>query len=87
MSTTIMGRRYIAILGAVAAGRCELSGGRAPDVFVDGLCCCDHSAAGLLIGLGLICPAPPALGCHRVRARITELGLATLADDLGSAAA
>ncbi|MGH3947955.1 MAG: hypothetical protein ACRDSE_02360 [Pseudonocardiaceae bacterium] len=34
-----------AILAAVAAGRVEMSCSCEPDLFVDGLCCCDQVAA------------------------------------------
>lgn len=70
-------RRDRAILRAVAAGRAEMTCSCEPDLFIDGLCCCDQSTAHRLAHDGLIAPA--ALTGSRVRAVLTAAGAATLA--------
>lgn len=71
--------RHIALLRAVAAGRCELTGSCVPDLFIDGRACCDQSAAHLLARKGLIRHAAPAALGDRVPALLTEAGRAVLA--------
>ena len=52
-ATTLSGRDR-AILRAVAAGGAELQLGAEPDLFLDGRCCCDQTAAHYLVHAGLI---------------------------------
>lgn len=71
--------RSRAILRAVASGGAELSGGREPDLFLDGRCCSDQSAARVLVHAGLIAPAGPRAGGRvgfgqRVTACLTPTG-------------
>ncbi len=44
-TTNTLSGRDRAILRAVAAGGAELALGTEPDLFLDGRCCCDQSAA------------------------------------------
>ncbi|MBA2310609.1 MAG: hypothetical protein H0W01_15255 [Pseudonocardiales bacterium] len=53
-TTTELTARHRALLRAVAAGRCELNGGRDPDLLVDGLCCCDQFSARQLLRAQLV---------------------------------
>lgn len=77
-ATATLDHRRIAVLKAVLAGRCELSGGSEPDIYVDGLCCCDHSVAGDLLRDGMVRPVLTVAGRH-ARAQITERGRTMLA--------
>jgi hypothetical protein len=63
-----------AILRAVAGGTAELLGGAQPDLFVDGLCCCDQMAARRLAHAGLIARAAAGGAGQRVPARLTPAG-------------
>jgi hypothetical protein len=63
-----------AILRAVAGGTAELLGGAQPDLFVDGLCCCDQMAARRLAHAGLITGAAAGSAGQRVPARLTPAG-------------
>jgi hypothetical protein len=67
--------RDLAVLRAVAAGRCELSGRNSPVLTVDGRCFCDQLAAPRLTLAGLITPA----GEHRAPATLTLAGRAVVA--------
>lgn len=78
-----LNRRQLAVLVATAEGRCELSSSCEPDVFVDGLCCCDHSVGGLLLRAGLVRRATLTLADQRVPVEVTELGYALLAQQAG----
>ncbi|CAM3393626.1 hypothetical protein KIPE111705_06210 [Kibdelosporangium persicum] len=69
MITTISNRDR-AVLRAVAAGRCEISG---QCLRIDGLTCCDQFAAMRLTQAGLI------TGSEREPARLTPTGQALLA--------
>ncbi|GGP57657.1 hypothetical protein [Saccharothrix coeruleofusca] len=70
--------RARAMLRAVAAGRAELSGGREPDLYVDGLPCCDQMVTHDLVHAGLLrARAVVGLG-ERADAELTEAGKAAL---------
>lgn len=71
--------RHIALLRAVAAGRCELTASCVPDLFIDGRANCDQSAAHLLVRMGLVRHAEAAEIGQRVPAVLTEAGRAVLA--------
>ena len=68
-----------AILRAVATGTAELAWGAEPDLFIDGRCCCDQSAAHRLARAGLIAPVTVCVAGQRVRAQVTDAGLRELA--------
>lgn len=67
------------MLRAVAAGRAEVTGGAEPDMYVDGLACCDQMATHDLVHAGLLRPAQPVRLGQRVGAELTEDGRAALA--------
>lgn len=71
--------RELAMLRAVAAGRAELMCSCEPDLYIDGLCCCDQYTAHRLASRGLIQPAAPGAIGQRVRAELTTAGQAMLA--------
>ena len=53
-TTSTLSGRDRAILRAVAAGGAQLQLGAEPDLFFDGRCCCDQTAAHHLVRAGLI---------------------------------
>ncbi len=70
--------RAKAMLRAVAAGRGQLSGGREPDLYVDGLPCCDQTVTHDLVRAGLL-RARRAVGLdERTDAELTEAGRAAI---------
>ena len=71
--------RARAMLRAVAAGRAEVTGGLEPDLYVDGLPCCDQMATHDLVHAGLVRPIEPTRFGQRVSAELTEDGRAALA--------
>jgi hypothetical protein len=71
--------RAKAMLRAVAAGRGQLSGGHEPDLYVDGLPCCDQMVSHDLVHAGLL-RARRAVGLdERADAELTEEGRAAIA--------
>jgi hypothetical protein len=50
-------RRHRALLRAVAAGRCQVTRSRVPDLFIDNRCSCDQHAVHELATAGFIRPA------------------------------
>ena len=73
-TTSTLSGRDRAILRAVAAGGAELALGAEPDLFLDGRCCCDQSAAHHLVRSGLIAAATLGLVGQRVAAALTPAG-------------
>ncbi len=71
--------RGLAMLRAVADGRAELACSCEPDLFIDGLGCCDQYTAHRLARAGLIRPAIPGVIGQRVHAELTVAGRAVLA--------
>jgi hypothetical protein len=71
-------RREFAMLQAIAAGRGEITGSCEPDLFIDGLACCDQSAAHHLAHAGLVYATRPAEVGQRVPAELTTPGHALL---------
>lgn len=71
-------RRVLAMLRAVAAGRAEVSCSCEPDLYIDGLGCCDQYTAHQLARGGLIRPAATGPVGQRVRAELTPAGRAVL---------
>ncbi len=67
------------MLRAVEAGRAEVTGGLEPELYVDGLPCCDQMATHDLVYAGLLRAARPTRFGLRVCAELTEDGRAALA--------
>ncbi|GHF60138.1 hypothetical protein FHX82_000552 [Amycolatopsis bartoniae] len=76
MSTTLpdLPQRALSMLRAVASGRAEMTCSCEPDLFIDGLACCDQVTARLLSHAGLIRPARPGALGQRVPVRLTDAG-------------
>ncbi|MPY79271.1 MAG: hypothetical protein GEV04_12425 [Actinophytocola sp.] len=70
--------RERATLRAVALGTAEITCSSEPDLFIDGLACCDQSTVHQLARLGWIEPEVSGRPGERVRAQITALGRAAL---------
>lgn len=70
--------RALAILRAAATGRAEMTCSCEPDLFIDGLACCDQATARLLAHAELICPARPGTIGQRVPVRLTAVGRSVL---------
>jgi hypothetical protein len=66
--------RELAMLRAVAAGRVELVCSCEPDLYIDGLCCCDQYTAHQLARRGLLRASAPGRIGERVRAELTATG-------------
>jgi hypothetical protein len=77
-TTSTLSGRDRAILRAVAAGGAELQLGTEPDLFFDGRCCCDQSAAHQLFRAGFITTATLGLVGQRVAAALTAAGRTAL---------
>ncbi|MFI9813224.1 hypothetical protein [Saccharothrix variisporea] len=74
-----LSNRARAMLRAVAAGRAQLSGGVEPDLYVDGLPCCDQTTTHDLVRAGLL-RARRAVGLdERTDAELTDAGRAAIA--------
>ncbi|MPY77604.1 MAG: hypothetical protein GEV04_03725 [Actinophytocola sp.] len=67
-----LNNRERATLLAVAHGDAEMSCSSEPDLFIDGLACCDQFTAHRLARLGMIAPARPGRLRERVPARLTS---------------
>jgi hypothetical protein len=75
--TIVLTGRDRAVLRAVAAGRCRLGLGYAPELRIDGFVCADASIGHRLLAAGLICAGAPA---HPLSpAALTEAGRLALA--------
>lgn len=70
--------RERATLRAVARGGAEMTLSVEPDLFIDGLACCDQVTGHRLARLGLIVATHQGRAGERVPARITEAGEAAL---------
>ncbi|SDC42048.1 hypothetical protein [Actinokineospora iranica] len=70
--------RVLAMLRAVDAGRAQISCGSEPDLYIDGVPCCDQFAAHTLTHDGLITGDQGRFG-QLVPARLTVAGAAALA--------
>jgi len=73
-TTSNLSGRDRAILRAVAAGGAELQLGTEPDLFLDGRCCCDQSAAHRLFRAGYIDAVKLGLVGQRVAAALPPAG-------------
>ncbi|MBK1782768.1 hypothetical protein [Prauserella cavernicola] len=78
-------RRSLAMLRAVASGRAQLTCSSEPDLFIDGVPCCDQFTAHALSHDGLIRPAGPGGTGQRVPAELTETGRELLTTQLAVA--
>jgi hypothetical protein len=76
---TALSSRDRALLRAVAAGRCVLSGECGNPLTIDGLCCADQFASARLSGAGLIATAGPV----PAPVALTPAGRAVLAASRG----
>jgi len=76
--STALTRRAVNMLKAVRDGRAQLALSCEPDLYVDGIPCCDQVTARLLGRLGLISPARPGYTGELVPAVATEAGRAVL---------
>jgi hypothetical protein len=83
---TTLNHRERATLRAVAEGHAEISCSCEPDLFIDGLSCCDQSTVHRLARLGLIAPARSGKCGQLVPALLTEAGSTALSDDFAAAA-
>jgi hypothetical protein len=78
-TTTELTDRHLALLRAVAAGRCELDGSQLPALLVDGLCCSDQFSARQLLRARLVAARVDNTTGGRVPAALTEAGETALA--------
>ncbi|GAB3362944.1 hypothetical protein [Amycolatopsis echigonensis] len=76
--TAELNHRERATLRAVAEGHAEISCSCEPDLFVDGLSCCDQGTVRDLVRKGLIEPAEDGACGERVPAVLTEAGARAL---------
>jgi hypothetical protein len=67
-------RRAVNMLKAVRDGRAQLAPSCEPDLYVDGIPCCDQVTARMLGRLGLISPVRPGQPGELVPAVVTEAG-------------
>lgn len=75
--------RTRAMLAAVADGRAEASDSCEPDMFIDGLACCDQTLAHTLTHAGFIRPIGPTTPSGRRALTLTAQGVAALAQQAG----
>ncbi|HVW40204.1 MAG TPA: hypothetical protein VHC18_02525 [Amycolatopsis sp.] len=66
------------MLRAVGNGHAEITCSCEPDLFIDGLACCDQMTAHFLVHADLICPAHPGTIGQRVPVRLTAAGRAAV---------
>ena len=83
---TELNHRERATLRAVAGGHAEISCSCEPDLFIDGLSCCDQSTVHRLARLGLIAPARPGKCGELVPALLTDAGSRALDPEFALAA-
>ena len=69
-----LSHRALVMLRAVGSGRAQLTCSSEPDLFIDGLPCCDQYAAHDLTHAGLIQPLQPGHLGQRVAATHTAAG-------------
>ncbi|WP_436496154.1 hypothetical protein [Actinokineospora sp. HUAS TT18] len=72
-----LSHRALAMLRAVAAGRAQISCGREPDLYIDGMPCCDQFSAHVLTHDGFIAAGDGPFG-QLVPAVLTSAGVAAL---------
>jgi len=74
-----LNNRALAMLRAVIAGRAQISCSREPDLFIDGVPCCDQYTAHMLAHDGYIEPAQQGRFGQLVPAALTDAGITVLA--------
>ncbi|CRK55976.1 hypothetical protein [Alloactinosynnema sp. L-07] len=72
-----LSHRALAMLRAVAAGRAQISCSREPDLYIDGVPCCDQFSAHVLTHDGFIAASEGPFG-RLVPAVLTNEGIAAL---------
>lgn len=77
-NTVELSHRAIALLRAVAAQRAQMSCSCEPDLFIDGVACCDQSTARSLARDGFIRPTIIGVAGGRVPAELTDAGRAVI---------
>ncbi|WP_019819169.1 hypothetical protein [Saccharomonospora saliphila] len=77
-----LNHRERATLRAVSRGDAEITCSSEPDLFLDGLACCDQGTAHRLARAGLIAPAYAGRPGQRVPAVLTDAGQRALAPSL-----
>ncbi len=84
-----LNHRERATLRAVGVGRAEITCSAEPDLFIDGLACCDQGTARRLAHLRLVIPQREGRPGERVPARLTEAArtILGLSDDARDSAA
>ncbi|HEX6352411.1 MAG TPA: hypothetical protein VF106_05535 [Actinophytocola sp.] len=80
-----LNHRALSMLRAVVAGRAQISCSREPDLFIDGVPCCDQYLAHTLAHDGFIEPAYQGTVGTRVPATLTDAGEAALAPTTAAA--
>lgn len=80
-----LNHRALSMLRAIVAGRAQISCSAEPDLFIDGVPCCDQYLAHTLAHDGFIEPAYQGARGSLVPAALTDSGVAAL--DLAPAAA
>lgn len=70
--------RAKAVLRAVAAGRAQVTGGREPDLYIDGLPCCDQTVSHDLVHAGLLRGRRVVGLDERTEAVLTDAGRAAI---------
>lgn len=75
-----LSHRALQMLRAVAERRVEMTCSCEPDLFVDGLACCDQATAHTLVHAGLIRPVYPKKVGQRVPVEVTATGLTVIAE-------
>lgn len=79
-----LSHRALQMLRAVAERRAEMTCSCEPDLFVDGLACCDQATAHDLVHAGLIQPAYPMKVGRRVPVEVTTSGLTVITEALAA---
>ncbi|WP_246258436.1 hypothetical protein [Amycolatopsis anabasis] len=69
------------MLRAIGAGRAQVTCSSEPDLYVDGVPCCDQFTAHALAHQGLVRPRYPGVVGQRVPAVLTPEGLALVAGE------
>lgn len=78
-TTPSANHRIRALLRAVGDGRAEMTVSSEPDLYIDGIACCDQYTAHTMARTGLLRPDGAGLAGQRVPATLTHAGSTTLA--------
>ena len=77
MASEPLSHRALAMLRAVADGRAQISCGREPDLYIDGVPCCDQFVAHQLTHDGYLATQTGPFG-RKVPATLTQAGTTAL---------